>query len=213
MNRADQSTSEVRLPWRHNEMNCKLYNFMKCISKLFHYTGYETMVVKSQLPRMISDENFADCKIAMTTQSAPATPVPSRLITDNDDKGGKCSRFFCFCFFFLQPLAHATYFITVCAFSSPFTPICEKECCEWFYIILLSLLPSFWLILLHIYGLVHSFLTQFLDSSCCRGVKMGGVKWIKIFQKEKLDYSTFMGSWSSGIRFGLESKGLTRIQF
>ncbi|KAM3720743.1 Mitogen-activated protein [Dirofilaria immitis] len=44
--------------------------------------GYETMIVKSELARMMSDQNFASCKMDMS-QSEPPTPIPKRLITDS----------------------------------------------------------------------------------------------------------------------------------
>lgn len=37
---------------------------------------------------MISDENFASCKMEVS-QSVPSTPLPTRVIADNVINGGK----------------------------------------------------------------------------------------------------------------------------
>uniref|UniRef100_A0A915PMB1 Protein kinase domain-containing protein n=1 Tax=Setaria digitata TaxID=48799 RepID=A0A915PMB1_9BILA len=51
---------------------------------LVHSTahGYKTMIVKTELARMMCDQNFSNCK-AEISQSAPSTPLPVRLITDS----------------------------------------------------------------------------------------------------------------------------------
>uniref|UniRef100_A0A1I8EW43 Mitogen-activated protein kinase kinase kinase n=1 Tax=Wuchereria bancrofti TaxID=6293 RepID=A0A1I8EW43_WUCBA len=50
---------------------------------LVHSTvhGYETMIAKSELVRMMSDEKFANYKVEVS-QSAPSTPLPARVIAD-----------------------------------------------------------------------------------------------------------------------------------
>ncbi|OZC12439.1 kinase domain protein [Onchocerca flexuosa] len=44
--------------------------------------GYETMTVNSELARMMSDQNFASCKMNVN-QSAPPAPFPKRLLADS----------------------------------------------------------------------------------------------------------------------------------
>ncbi|VDO12371.1 unnamed protein product, partial [Brugia timori] len=57
---------------------------------LVHSTvhGYETMIAKSELARMMSDEKFGNYKVKVS-QSVLSTPLPARIISDSVIGGGK----------------------------------------------------------------------------------------------------------------------------